>query len=80
MSMELLPPDPVYPSGYHVRSNWCRCHPETCCCNDWAVHSPDGKKHSTYFHQKTADEVAYVLNETGAERTPQPTDGQADQR
>ncbi len=62
MSIELLPPDPEYTDAYHVRSNWCRCHPETCCCNDWAVHAPDGEKHSTYFHRETADEVAEALN------------------
>ena len=62
MSIELLPPDPQYPSGYHVRTNYCRCHPETCCCNDWAVHGPDGEKHSTHFHEETAGLVAEALN------------------
>ena len=28
MSIELLPPDPQYPNAYHVRSNYCRCHPD----------------------------------------------------
>jgi hypothetical protein len=62
MSIELLPPDPNYPNCYHVRTNYCRCHPETCCCNDWAVHKPGGEKHSTYFHRETAEEVAEALN------------------
>ncbi len=64
MSIELLPPDIEYQNAYHVRSNWCRCHHETCCCNDWAVHEPGGKKHSTYFHRETAEEVAESLNNT----------------
>ncbi len=62
MSMELLPPDPVYPKAYHVRDNWCRCHPETCCCNDYAVHAPDGTKYSTHFHEDDAIFVAESLN------------------
>ncbi len=62
MSIELLPPDPEYPNTYHVRLNWCRCHPETCCCNDWAVHSPSGEKLSTYFHKSDADDVAEAMN------------------
>lgn len=61
MSIELLPPDPVYPNACHVRSNFCRCHPETCCCNDWAVHGPDEVKHSTHFDRGDADEVVAAL-------------------
>ena len=62
MSIELLPPTPKYPNSYHVRTNYCQCHPETCCCNDWAVHDHNGEKHSTYFYRKDADGVANDLN------------------
>lgn len=61
MSIEYLPPTPRYPNKYHVRQNWCDCHPETCCCNDWAVHFHNGNKHSTYFKRQAAEDVAYAL-------------------
>jgi hypothetical protein len=44
-----------------VRPNWCRCHPETCSCNDWAVFQ-GSEKHSTHFHKETAELVAKALN------------------
>lgn len=62
MNIELLPVDKKYPKKFHVRVNRCHCHPETCCCNDWAVFDPMGKKHSTFFERHTADDVAYALN------------------
>lgn len=49
-------------SRYTVGPNPCDCHPETCCCLDWAVFAPDGKKHSTQFTRRTADEIAAALN------------------
>lgn len=61
MSLEYLPPAPVYPAAFHVRPNWCDCHPETCCCNDWAVHAPDGTRHSTHFPRSTAQDIADAL-------------------
>lgn len=48
---------------YEVERNNCRCHPETCCCDDWAIISPTGEKHSTYFHKSTAEEIAALLNQ-----------------
>lgn len=47
---------------YHVKPNRCRCHPATCCCNEWMVEGPNGK-HSTHYKQDTADLVAYALND-----------------
>lgn len=47
--------------SYSVKRNSCSCHPETCCCNDWAVYK-DTEKHSTYFDKKTAEEVCKALN------------------
>lgn len=55
MSIELLPPTPNHPGTWHVRRNACNCHPETCCCDDWAVFDPDGKRYGTFFHKKDAD-------------------------
>lgn len=52
-----------YPTdAYHVRPNRCNCHPETCCCNDYAVHKPNGEKHSTCFNKDTALEIVDALN------------------
>ena len=47
---------------YYVTGNYCRCHPETCNCNDFALIDPAGEKHSTYFNQREADEVAAAMN------------------
>lgn len=47
---------------YEVRPNHCNCHPETCCCNDWAIYAPDGAKHTTYFNKINADQVCNSLN------------------
>ena len=49
-------------SAYEVRLNFCNCHPETCCCNTWAVYQPDGTKHSTFCYRSEAYEVAQNLN------------------
>lgn len=62
MSLEYLPWTPPTPDAYHVKTNYCRCHPETCCCDDWAVYGPDGEKRSTHFHKETAELVAEALN------------------
>ncbi|HEJ6002048.1 hypothetical protein I5F53_03750 [Pseudomonas aeruginosa] len=56
MSIELLPPTTIYPKDFHVRRNYCDCHPETCCCNDWAVHDAEGNKLTTHFYREEADE------------------------
>lgn len=47
---------------YHVAPNHCACHPETCCCDDWAVYSTSEEKHSTHFKKETAELVADALN------------------
>jgi hypothetical protein len=64
MSVELLPADRKASKGFEVRPNRCNCHPETCCCNDWAVYGPDGTKvRPTFFHEEDADEYAADQNE-----------------
>lgn len=67
MSIELLPPTPKYPKEYHVRPNYCTCHPETCCCNDWAVHAPDGSKVDTFFYKQAAVDHAEWRNRNAKE-------------
>ena len=64
MSIELLPPAEKHPDKWHVRSNQCNCHPETCCCNPWAVCAPDGKKQATYFNKGDAEEFARFKEQT----------------
>lgn len=52
---------------YSVGINFCNCHPETCCCNRYAIfENKDGKmvKHSTHYAEKTAKEIAASLNST----------------
>ena len=51
----------VRPLEALVRTNYCRCHPETCGCNDWAVYV-GSEKHSTHFHKRVAELVARALN------------------
>ena len=46
---------------YNVIKNYCRCHPETCGCNPWAV--VDGTTTITTCYDKdTAEAVATKLN------------------
>jgi hypothetical protein len=40
----------------------CDCHPETCCCQDWAVYNPEGRKHSTYNSEESAAAMAEILS------------------
>ena len=47
---------------YQVKPNWCRCHPETCCCDHWAIVNPDGSKHSTHYAKEHADEYCQLMN------------------
>lgn len=49
---------------YQVRPNFCNCHPETCCCNNWAIYRQDGSKFSTFFDKADAEKVATALNVT----------------
>jgi hypothetical protein len=55
------------PKKYEVARNRCNCHPETCCCNDWAVYAPGGEKWDTFFKKENADKVAKALNAVYAE-------------
>lgn len=47
---------------YTVRPNWCNCHPETCCCNDWAVYKGN-EKITTFYARAKADEYVKELND-----------------
>ena len=29
---------------YKIVSNWCNCHPETCCCKDYVIVDEKGSK------------------------------------
>ena len=62
MSLELLPPTPKHLSKWHVRANRCRCHPETCCCDDWAVYDTNGENYLTFFDKESADDFAAIKN------------------
>lgn len=62
MSIELLPPDKIYPTGYSVDYNQCKCHSETCCCNDWAVYNNVGEKQRTFYFKEDAELFSNILN------------------
>lgn len=49
------------PLNYEVRRNYCRCHPETCACNSWAIFKGE-EKHSTHRNLLVARELAAALN------------------
>lgn len=61
MSIELLPPTPIWPSEYHVRPNHCNCHVETCNCDDWAVYC-GAVKGLTFNRKEDAVEWANFKN------------------
>jgi hypothetical protein len=63
MSIELLPADKQHPHRWHVRPNRCNCHPETCCCDDWALHDPAGNKDQTFFDKSNAEAYAVFKND-----------------
>ena len=48
--------------GYPVKGNRCDCHPETCCCNDYAVHTYTGEKFATFYTKEQAHKVADAFN------------------
>lgn len=63
MTIELLPPTIKKQTGkYHVVSNYCGCHPETCCCNDWVLNDKKGERVTTFFNKSDAQETAEKLN------------------
>lgn len=47
---------------YKVGVNYCNCHPETCCCNDWAIYNENDEKYSTFFRKEVALEICELLN------------------
>jgi hypothetical protein len=48
---------------YQVVPNQCSCHPETCCCDDWAIFE-NGSKKLTMHRKEDADEYAATLNKS----------------
>lgn len=54
---------------YSAKPNRCGCHPETCCCNDWAVFDSNGARIGTYFREEDAEETAEYLNGLEIENT-----------
>lgn len=45
-----------------VERNNCRCHPETCCCNEWAVAMPYGET-LTFYRKEAAEKFVKWANE-----------------
>ncbi len=59
---------------YYVGPNHCRCHPETCCCNDWAVYdSEDDEVFETFFRKEDAEGRLIELD--SLDLIPQATEG-----
>jgi hypothetical protein len=46
---------------YKLVENWCRCHPETCNCNDWLI-LKDDERFVTIFNKETAEIITEALN------------------
>lgn len=46
-------------SEYKVVSNWCNCHPETCCCSDYAIVNEQGEKITTVYSE--AEGNTYII-------------------
>jgi hypothetical protein len=48
---------------YVVKVNRCKCHPETCVCNDWAVYNTYiDEKVTTHFDKAEADYYCDIYN------------------
>ncbi len=49
---------------YQVGQNTCNCHPDTCCCDDYAIYDTKNGylKHSTHFSETVAQEITDALN------------------
>jgi hypothetical protein len=47
---------------YYVERNYCNCHPETCCCNGYAIYSNTDEKIGSYFSKKDAEIVCNEMN------------------
>jgi hypothetical protein len=56
------------PKKYIVDFNSCRCHPETCCCKDWAIWE-GSKKVETFTEKFFADRVCELMNEKEQTKT-----------
>ncbi len=46
---------------FQVQRNHCKCHPETCNCNPYAIHE-GFKKFTTIFDRGRAEEICAALN------------------
>lgn len=46
---------------WSLRKNTCRCHPETCNCNDWAIYLNESK-FCTVFDRFKAEMIVNKLN------------------
>lgn len=64
MTIELLPSDLPQQKGYYVEVNYCKCHPETCCCNDWNVVDDIGNFYASFFHKRDAERLVSLLNKS----------------
>lgn len=63
MSIELMEATKEWPNDkWHVRPNYCKCHPETCCCRDYAVHEPNGNKYDTFSTKSIAQDIVDMKN------------------
>ena len=47
---------------YKVERNRCGCHPETCCCDDYAVIDPLGGKYVTTNDKNIANQIVVAMN------------------
>ena len=47
---------------YTVKLNYCKCHPETCSCNDWAIYDIKNEKVSSHFHKEEAEYYCKLYN------------------
>lgn len=48
---------------YQVKLNFCKCHPETCCCDPYNVVDRNETKVATFYRKEDAISLADKLNE-----------------
>lgn len=53
--------DSLHQPMYSVEPNRCDCHPETCSCDPWVL-LEDGKRITSFYNKKDADDTCKKLN------------------
>lgn len=48
--------------GYKIESNYCDCHPETCCCDKYKVVDDKDNTIAKFYNIEDAENLIKILN------------------